>query len=93
MFTEERAVPVAKSMTDGTPNPIASAGPAACAAAASCATSASVLGRPVGSSTGSDSRPPSSTATEIFVPPTSTPMSRWATARIYTRLFASAARR
>jgi hypothetical protein len=35
MFTDERAVPVAKSMTDGRPMPTALAGPSAAMAAAS----------------------------------------------------------
>ena len=48
MFTDERAVPVAKSMTDGTPMPTAVAGPAAPIAATSWSTSASELDRSVG---------------------------------------------
>ena len=77
MFTDERAVPVAKSTTDGTPIPTAVAGPAAPMTETSCSTSASELDRSVGVISGSESRPSSSTATETLVPPTSTPISRW----------------
>ncbi len=48
MFTDERAVPVAKSTTDGTPMPTAVAGPAAPITSISCSTSASELDRSVG---------------------------------------------
>src|SRR3954468_16224876 len=80
MLTDDRAVPVAKSMTDGTPMPTAVARPWAWTACTSCSTSASELDRSVGVIWGSDSAPSSSTATETFVPPTSTPISRWAIA-------------
>ncbi len=80
MFTDVRAVPVSKSMTDGTPMPTASAGPAACTAVTSWSTSACAPSTRVRSMTGSDRRSPSSTATEIFVPPTSTPIRRSVTA-------------
>ena len=76
MFTEERMRPVSQSTTDGTATPTASAGPAAPTAATSWPMSVSALVVSVGASTGSLSAVPSSTATAVFVPPTSTPMSR-----------------
>src|SRR4051794_6294704 len=75
-LTECRAVPVAKSMTEGTPIPTASAGPAAVITAVSWSMRPSVLSSTVGCSVGWESVSPSSTATETFVPPTSTPMKR-----------------
>src|SRR3954468_16687073 len=77
-LTEWRAVPGAKSMTDGTPMPTASVGPAPSMTSASWSMSASELESAVGCSVGSESLWPSSTATETFVPPTSTPMKRCA---------------
>src|SRR3954449_4292627 len=76
MFTECRAVPEANSTTEGTPRPTASAVPAARMAPTSCSTSACVEDVSVWWSSGGPSVPPSSDATEIFVPPTSTPMTR-----------------
>src|SRR3954453_6233063 len=76
MLTELRALPVAKSMTLGTPMPTASAGPASSIASASCSTSASLAERTVGRTTGSESTPSSRTATETLVPTTSTPIKR-----------------
>ena len=63
-------------MTEGTPSPTASAGPAARIAPTSCSTSAWLEDVSVWWSSGAASVPPSSEATEILVPPTSTPMTR-----------------
>ena len=63
-------------MTEGTPRPTASAGPAVRIAPTSCSTSARLDDVSVWWSSGAASVPPSSGATEILVPPTSTPMTR-----------------
>ena len=77
MLTLARILPVANSMIDGMPIPTARVlgvtEPSI--AAASCSTSASCEAWLVGDDRATrESSPPSSTATAIFVPPTSTPM-------------------
>src|SRR3954467_6835947 len=75
MFTDERAVPVAKSTTEGIPIPTASAGSTSPIASSSCSTRASGDDSSVGRRRGSPNLPSSRTATTTFVPPTSTPTS------------------
>jgi hypothetical protein len=76
MLTLARILPVANSMIDGMPIPTART----CAviepsmATAICSTSASCEACSVETMRDSASSPPSSTATAILVPPTSTPM-------------------
>jgi hypothetical protein len=76
MFTLERTRPVANSTTDGVPIPTAAGdSPAATARtwATICAISASALERSVGATSGWPVVPPCSVATDVLVPPTSTP--------------------
>src|SRR4051794_25077448 len=76
MLTEWRALPVAKSMTDGTPRPTASAEPAVWVASTRWSTSPWVDDVSVWRRTGGETRPSCSVATDTFVPPTSTPITR-----------------
>src|SRR3954454_7813794 len=77
MFTLVSTVPVAKSICDGTPTPIASGCPAsAITSRTTCSTpssSASVLAVTVGCSLVRVAEAPSTAATATLVPPTSTP--------------------
>src|SRR3954447_14992819 len=77
MFTLVSIVPVAKSICDGTPTPIASGRPAsAITSRTTCSTpssSASALSVTVGCSLVRVAVTPSTAATATFVPPTSTP--------------------
>jgi hypothetical protein len=78
MFTLLTIVPLAKSIWDGMPMPIARGGPLASAtslmAASMPAMSASLPLRSVGWTTGSITSVPAMRAAATLVPPTSTPM-------------------
>src|SRR5215208_5711335 len=77
MFTLVSTVPVAYSIWEGTPTPIASGWPTRsimrCTAASTPSSSASVVSVTVGSWVASRTVTPSTAATATFVPPTSTP--------------------
>ena len=76
MLTLERTRPVANSTTDGMPIPTADGDSPPATSwtwATICAISASPLERSVGRTSGGPVAPPRSVATDVLVPPTSTP--------------------
>jgi hypothetical protein len=77
MFTLATTRPLAWSICEGRPTPIASGGPVRATTSATAASipssSAPGLASSVGRSTASSARAPSIRATATFVPPTSTP--------------------